>query len=230
MSATSSSSAYETALANANALLKQKDDLETTIREQEALLNEHRVSMHEPLVDREGYPRADVDVYSIRKIRVRIIELRNDLRGCMSHIEAALHQVHAARKASIEENIATTPTATTTAKVDEVASSTLSTVSLSGKPFARVNAVSPDSPAWDAGLRRDDRIIRFGELDQQRYESLTQLGELVNRHEGRTIDIVIERSVSSDDQSQEQSTLQLVPRKDWGGRGMLGCHIVPLES
>jgi hypothetical protein len=40
MSSTNGSDAYEIALANANALLKQKDDIEATIREQEALLNQ----------------------------------------------------------------------------------------------------------------------------------------------------------------------------------------------
>lgn len=28
--------------------------------------------------------------------------------------------------------------------------------------------------------------------------------------------------------SQREQSLTLVPRRDWGGRGLLGCHILPL--
>lgn len=28
--------------------------------------------------------------------------------------------------------------------------------------------------------------------------------------------------------SQRELELNLVPRRDWGGRGLLGCHILPL--
>ncbi|KAI9598366.1 hypothetical protein BDF19DRAFT_432270 [Syncephalis fuscata] len=200
------STAYNTALENAKTLLKQKDEVEAEIRKQEALLNEHRVGMHEPLVDREGYPRADIDVYSARKIRVRIIELRNDLRDCMACIEKALHEPVLP--------LASIATAST----------------IASKPFARVNAVSPDSPAWDAGLRRDDRILCFGDIDIQQYESLAQIGELVNSNEGRTINITVERLLDNSGNSWKHQILQLIPRKDWGGRGMLGCHIVPMED
>jgi hypothetical protein len=76
----------------------------------------------------------------------------------MSHIETALHQVHATRKGT---TIKEPPTTTTTKRNEAVASAVLTTLppstisettpnSLLGKPFARVNAVSPDSPAWDA--------------------------------------------------------------------------------
>lgn len=38
--------------------------------------------------------------------------------------------------------------------------------------------------------------------------------------------------VSRKDESREGQTkdvtLQIVPRPGWGGRGLLGCHIVPL--
>ncbi len=43
------------------------------------------------LVDAEGYPRADIDVYNIRIMRNRRDCLQNDLRQIMREIEVNLH-------------------------------------------------------------------------------------------------------------------------------------------
>lgn len=37
------------------------------------LMQQGNVGMDGPLIDREGYPRADIDVYTVRKARQRII-------------------------------------------------------------------------------------------------------------------------------------------------------------
>lgn len=39
--------------------------------------------------------------------------------------------------------------------------------------------------------------------------------------------ILVKVSRTGDGQTQELR-LTLVPRQNWGGRGMLGCHILPL--
>ena len=36
-------------------------------------IQQGNVGMNEALIDREGYPRADIDVYTVRKARQRII-------------------------------------------------------------------------------------------------------------------------------------------------------------
>lgn len=32
----------------------------------------------------------------------------------------------------------------------------------------------------------------------------------------------------SEGQASRSHELQLTPRRDWGGRGLLGCHLLPL--
>jgi len=49
--------------------------------------------VNSPLCDKEGYPRADIDVSSTRHKRHRLICLRNDLFAAVSALEKALHQV-----------------------------------------------------------------------------------------------------------------------------------------
>ena len=52
-------------------LTSQKEEIELELKGLEQIINP--VGMHEPLVDASGFPRADVDVYSIRHARNKII-------------------------------------------------------------------------------------------------------------------------------------------------------------
>uniref|UniRef100_A0A452J4E3 Nas2 N-terminal domain-containing protein n=1 Tax=Gopherus agassizii TaxID=38772 RepID=A0A452J4E3_9SAUR len=55
-------------------LVRRKDELEAQIKACYAVLEGQKgVGMNEPLVDAEGYPRADVDVYQVRAARHNII-------------------------------------------------------------------------------------------------------------------------------------------------------------
>lgn len=54
---------------NANQLIKQKEQIESQIQEYEAILRSHKVGMKTPLVDSDGFPRADIDVYAVRTAR-----------------------------------------------------------------------------------------------------------------------------------------------------------------
>jgi len=90
--------------------------------------------------------------------------------------------------------------------------------------FAKVNTVAPGSPAASAGLQRDDLIEKFGPLTASSFvppSSLQPLADLVASNENRPITIRILR------RSRQPIFLTLTPTQGWGGRGMLGCHIVP---
>jgi 26S proteasome non-ATPase regulatory subunit 9 len=98
------------------------------------------------------------------------------------------------------------------------------------QPFARVNSVAPDSPAAAAGLSKDDRILSFGPVALQKtveMDCFRELPDLVQRaaaaHE--TIEVRILRQYKA---ASDRLSLRLQPRA-WGGRGLIGCHIVPDE-
>ena len=117
---------------HARALMARKDVIEAELGAQAAILTANGTNMQEPLVDREGFPRADIDVWAVRHARVRVIELRNDLSALMGEIGKALESVydHALADTAGEH-------------ADEEAWDAL-------RPFAKVNAVAPGSPAADA--------------------------------------------------------------------------------
>eukprot|EP00191_Tetraselmis_sp_GSL018_P021686 CAMPEP_0177621580 /NCGR_PEP_ID=MMETSP0419_2-20121207/27661_1 /TAXON_ID=582737 /ORGANISM="Tetraselmis sp., Strain GSL018" /LENGTH=131 /DNA_ID=CAMNT_0019121507 /DNA_START=491 /DNA_END=885 /DNA_ORIENTATION=+ len=90
-------------------------------------------------------------------------------------------------------------------------------------PFALVDEVSEGSPASEAGIRPGDRVCRFGSIKRggaAAIEALKQIAALLQQHEGEPVDVVVARE-------GRVAELAVVPRV-WDGRGLLGCHMVPL--
>lgn len=53
-------------------LMERRDQLERDLKEQQLILRQNDdVGMRAPLVDSEGFPRSDIDVYAVRYARVR---------------------------------------------------------------------------------------------------------------------------------------------------------------
>jgi len=67
--------------ARAKSLAAKKAAIEEEIDEQLLVLKSQGVGMSDPLVDSAGFPRADVDVFTVRHTRSTIIRLRNDARA-----------------------------------------------------------------------------------------------------------------------------------------------------
>jgi len=184
----------------ARILIDRKQSIEAEITEQMSVLASNGCDMHTPLVDGDGFPRADIDIWAVRTARVRIIELRNDLSAVVDAIAKALEGVFNPDLAD----------PTSSAETDEL------------KPFARVDVVSHGGPASQAGLQREDLIVKFGHLTSKTMSSssMQPVAELVSANEDRHIIIKVLRS-------DRLVYLTLIPKQGWGGRGLLGCHIVP---
>lgn len=61
-------------------LMSRKEAAEADISAQFSVLCANESTMDTPLVDAEGFPRSDIDVWAVRHARVKIIELKNDLK------------------------------------------------------------------------------------------------------------------------------------------------------
>jgi 26S proteasome non-ATPase regulatory subunit 9 len=114
----------------ARALISHKEALESELDAQRTILTANNSTLSTPLVDADGFPRADIDVWAVRHARVRIIELRNDLQAVMDEIGKALQGVY-------DPSLKAEPTA---AQTQEPAT----------EPFARVDGVLSGSPAASA--------------------------------------------------------------------------------
>ncbi|VDM51552.1 unnamed protein product [Toxocara canis] len=56
------------------------------------------VDMHSSLIDSEGFPLANVDVYSVPHARQAVIGARDDRQKLTDRIEALMHELHAITK------------------------------------------------------------------------------------------------------------------------------------
>ncbi|KIW88223.1 uncharacterized protein Z519_11334 [Cladophialophora bantiana CBS 173.52] len=202
-------------------LIARKDNLEAELKALGAVLDSHGVTMQTSLTTFDGFPRSDIDVAQVRVTRARIVVLRNDWKVLMDKIEKGLHEHHAKYQASDEYKNSLnqprlqpepTPTPEQTPSVPET-------------PFAKVNSVEPGSPAHEAGLKTGDLIRRFGTAIWSNHERLRKVGEVVSQNLGRPILVKVSRGTGTEAQEMD---LRLTPRQNWGGRGTLGCHIVPL--
>ena len=188
-------------LQQAQLLVAQKDAIEKDIQDQESILRAQNVDMKTPLIDNDGFPRADLDIYQITHARAALAKLYNDLKAKMNEVQLALEAYHASqRKEPIPPNIILESPA-------EI-------------PFARVQSVLQSSPAQEAGLNPGDLIYRFGEIDYRTANPLQQLGGSMEGYKYKTVRVNFIRD-------DKKHVLLLVP-KPWSGRGLLGCHLLPL--
>jgi len=199
-------------------LQRKKDIVEGELKALGGVLDSHGVDMNTSLLTPDGFPRADIDVAQIRTTRARIIHLRNDWKDLMALIEKRLHEHFASVQDDDDE-----PAAPISSDASVPRDSIPETLD---QPFAKINTVADNSPAASAGLKPDDRIRNFGYVNHENHDGLKKVAECVQGNEGQNILVKVSRS--SGDSRPQELRLTLTPRRDWGGRGMLGCHILPL--
>ncbi|XP_051947609.1 26S proteasome non-ATPase regulatory subunit 9 [Xyrauchen texanus] len=190
-------------------LIKRKDEIEEQIKAYyDTLEDQGDVGMHGPLVDAEGFPRADVDLYTVRTARHNVSRLQNDHKTVMVEIENALHKLHAKVRVNKQDEEMAPVEAT-----DHAASLP--------SPFARVDTIVQGSPAFLAGLQIGDEILEFGSVNARNFKNLHDVASVVQHSEGKSLRVGLIRK-------GEKVHLHLTPQQ-WSGRGLLGCNLVPLR-
>lgn len=209
-------------------LQRSKDNIEAELKALSSVLDSHGVDMHTSLLTPDGFPRADIDVAQIRTARARIIHLRNDYKDLMARIEKHIHEHFASLAESAADADVPAAASSSSATGDAASEPALRDYvpERLGDPFAKINTVAPGSPAASAGLQRGDLIRNFGYVDAANHDQLKKVAECVQGNVGQSVLVKVSRPVAAP--SQRELQLTLVPRQGWGGRGLLGCHILPL--
>jgi 26S proteasome regulatory subunit N4 len=187
-------------------LIKRKDEIEAELLGIVEELNspgqdgKPAVGLKGNLVDREGFPRNDIDIMRITTSRNRHAILNTDLAELMKQIEHKLHELHAS-----------VPKPQSTGKRENF-----------DDPFLKVNTCQEGSPAHDSGLREGDLVTKLsaltaGQFARERFPSVA--AQVV---EGKPIRVHVLRN-------GEYMTFSLTPRK-WNGQGLLGCHLVEIKG
>jgi len=215
----------QSSVSQVQTLIARKDLIQTELETQISILKSNSVDFSTPLVDGEGFPRPDIDVWAVRTARVRIIELRNDYKAIMDEIGKALENVYDPNNLPPEPELEPEQSgheATTGSPTFGVSGITEVGGDIGQIPFARVDGVAPGSPAATSGLLREDLVLSFGDLTHASFNSptLQPLADYVASKENSEIVVKVRRA-------GETRTLTFVPRRGWGGRGLVGCHLVP---
>uniref|UniRef100_A0A452HRG7 26S proteasome non-ATPase regulatory subunit 9 n=1 Tax=Gopherus agassizii TaxID=38772 RepID=A0A452HRG7_9SAUR len=147
-----------------------------------------------------GRNRAEDILFSSKEFRQKC--LQNDHKALMLQVEKALHQLHAREKAKQAKDEA------------EAQAEAMNQNQSLPQPFARVNAVTPGSPASISGLQVDDEIIEFGSVDTHNFQTLQNIATVVQHSEGKPLSVTVIRG-------GKKLHLGLTP-KHWAGKGLLG--------
>ncbi|XP_055995369.1 26S proteasome non-ATPase regulatory subunit 9-like [Ostrea edulis] len=192
-------------------LMKKRDEIESEIRALHEVLDSQKgIGMNEPLVDLEGYPRADIDVYTVRHARHTLICLQNDHKALMKEIEEELYKIHAEarqKKGAGSSEETTTPEEETRARLS---------------PFLILDKVDEDSPAHTCGVCVNDKVLKFGSVSSHNFQNLQNIATVVQHSKDKPLSLRILRG-------DKEFNLSLTPRT-WSGRGLLGCSLLPIKK
>ena len=194
------------ARSEAMSLLNLQKQLDADISRHMDVLTTNGVNMQTPLVDAQGFPLANKDLMAIRTAKQRINVLRNDSKALRERVSKLL-------ELAINGD-AVPPTATGAQRRGQEEQLTA---------FARVNSVAENSPAQTAGLLVGDHIVKFGSVTANDPKGLGALAAPGVVTHGISIHLSVLRQ-----EVAQPVQLTLIPRADWGGRGLLGCHLLPL--
>eukprot|EP00930_Biecheleria_cincta_P051297 TRINITY_DN36453_c0_g1_i1.p1 TRINITY_DN36453_c0_g1~~TRINITY_DN36453_c0_g1_i1.p1 ORF type:complete len:245 (-),score=43.07 TRINITY_DN36453_c0_g1_i1:79-738(-) len=206
-------------------LEQEKEKLELELQNLHDFLNQDGMpGISGSLIDEEGFPRADLDIYGIRKARNRYACAQTDHVEVMKKIEQALANIHAGSRVEVPR-AAPAGYAAPSQKEESAASDRRLPGTVVMAPFALIDEVTDGSPAHTAGLHVGDLVCQFGPVSLQDTGDLNAcfraVGQLVPKSAGMPISVIVQRG-----EPPARVELQLTPQQ-WAGRGLLGCHMAP---
>lgn len=175
------------------------------------------------LVDDEGFPRADLDLYAIRRTRQEIACAQTDHMEVMKQLEVLIQQIHSGSRVDVPRKGGA---AMMQSGDDEDVQMAVERPDFNmSAPFALIDEVSEGSPAQEAGLLLNDLLCNFGPVNLKDTGDLkacfAALPPVVQGNVGQPVEVQVLRGTPP-----KRLNLHFTP-KQWAGRGLLGCHLAP---
>ncbi|EKG07670.1 proteasome 26S non-ATPase subunit 9, putative [Trypanosoma cruzi] len=207
---------------------EQRTAVMRQIEEAMAFLNTTPVGLNGPLVDGEGFPRNDCDLYAVRRARQAVICGRNDLTALENSMHEKLALLHEENQEEATKQMERDNEARRKGKSDALQREQRMRLvrEMSKKsPFVRVLTTSANSPGAQAGLTAGDLIVQYGEIDAVTVaaKGFGEMARATASHEGKMISVWVKRKGAAEDEAVE---ILLVPTR-WAGSGLIGCEFEP---
>ncbi|KJP87115.1 hypothetical protein AK88_03283 [Plasmodium fragile] len=234
-----------------NALVKQRDEIEREMKENMDFLEapeNKSVGMKGKLVDPEGFPRNDIDIYSIRVARNKVICLKNDYRNVNKKIEEYLHKVHSShppirvQRSKTKDEQANDPNDSSSEShvedYDESAPGYEQLIEEAKRStFAMIDEVVENSPSHMAGLRINDYVIQFGDVRKEKKKNDEEQNEKGNEKDNGDIFKRIAAYMSNNPSRIKVKILRegkiffyfVFPSRTANGL-YIGCHLTPTRQ
>ncbi|CRG94281.1 hypothetical protein PGAL8A_00398500 [Plasmodium gallinaceum] len=214
-----------------NELVKKRSEIENEINENLEFLEKpenKNIGMKGKLIDAEGFPRNDIDIYSIRVARNKIICLKNDYLDINKKIEEYLHKVHSThpvirvernKNKNDEENLNWN-------KIYEDVNE-VEIEHVKKNIFAIIDEMIDNSPSHKAGLKINDYIYQFGDVkknendDNENLDILKKISDYMKTNPSK-IEIKVLRE-------EKVYTYYIFPNKTHNGL-YIGCHLTPIKN
>lgn len=188
------------------------------------------------LIDKDGFPKAGIDLVAIRAARHELVCAQNDYKNLMEIIEKKMmcyfDELNKNKQKIIEEDkndrkIYTKEETEVDACKEEPNNKNIKNERVGQgiqEPFAKIISVFPGSPAEEAGLKSEDLIIKFNNILYKgvSHNPLLIVSEIVKNKVGQKIPICLVRK--NDKNILEVLNLFIVPHS-WEGKGFLGCKL-----
>ncbi|KAG5508902.1 hypothetical protein GH5_06115 [Leishmania sp. Ghana 2012 LV757] len=205
---------------------EQKAALERKLTDALQYLASTPVGLRGRLLDDEGFPRDDCDLYAVRTARNTADCTRNDLRALSDRLHCLINELH--RQTQEEAQLQMVQDAATRRQRQAAAEkraqrmAELQRVSRL-KPCLVVAKVDASSPAEEAGLSVGMQILQYGAVTQAELiaEGMQALAKETATHEGEPIVVWVRKPGELED---DPSELVVVPQR-WHGPGLLGCAL-----
>jgi 26S proteasome non-ATPase regulatory subunit 9 len=180
---------------------------------------EKPAGVKDSLVDEEGFPRGDIDIFNVRNKRHRLAEINTDHKEVMKQLEQIIPKLTQLNYERHPQPPTKSPPASEAAQNDPAPSSVFQSSAF--KPIAILDQILEGSPAFTAGIKQGDELIQFGNITAEDSQAFGSIAKLVGESISQSIPLKVRRKGSLLD-------MNLVPRT-WGGRGLLGCHLSPIK-
>jgi 26S proteasome regulatory subunit N4 len=202
---------------------------EAAVTDAMMLLEATPVGLHGALVDEEGFPRADVDLYAVRTARHTVATGKNDLSALEDTLHELLGELHECTtetsKRQMDEDDAMRAQRKRETEALQRRQQQIATMRRK-TPFLVVDDVASGSPAAHAGMCPGDIVIALGKFEAEGFATsgLRGLSMEVALNEGLVMTVWVIRSEGN---YKETLELPLVPQR-WRGDGLVGCRFAPL--